>query len=491
MLGLEKQPEKILLFCAVVYSVLFFLFFPAFYSSIDERAYVNNSVLLAQGTLFGQGPGESCNSSFTEQGYHSSYFIGKSAFLLPFLAGGIGGVMASGLVIHLLNFFMFYLILKKMKQNVMCSLLYLLFPAFVWGSRTLYPELLVLTFFLAGFLALLYEKRNFLLLSGALFGIACFVRYDAVLGFAAFFISFLVKDRKKALFFLLGFLPFAFAILCFNQFVYGGPLQSGYGDVLSLASRSVEFGFFAALAGFVVILTLFYPLLLESAFLAKYKHRLAIALVAVFYILFYSRYAVANFLNYDFNAFLFLTIRLRYLFPAIGMLLVPFSVMLTAQLRKWKRYELPLWTGFIVVFIAGAAALSMVHAGFVGERFSVWEQVYANTPEGSMVIGSSDDCMYFSSGFFPEREYFSVDLDNSIRNLPEGTALEDFVQGEAFVMDLRYANRAGSSGPRQDTIDEERKKLADFIEAHSGGLELVFETTEPHSLKVYRLVLGE
>jgi hypothetical protein len=56
---------------------------------------------------------------------------------------------------------------------------------------------------------------------------------------------------------------------------------------------------------------------------------------------------------------------------------------------------------FIALLFVGTLFASHVHANFLNERRTVFEQIYANTPENALIIGSSDDCMYFLNGMFP------------------------------------------------------------------------------------------
>ena len=138
----QIQQNKLLVFVVVVYVLIQFIFFPQMYLSTDEHNYLKNSVLLSEGKIsISDSAYASRASVYTNQGYVASHFIGRSIFIIPFIFFGLIGVMFSGLIIHLLNFILVILLLRKFKIPDFYSLLYLFYPAFIWSSRTLYAEL--------------------------------------------------------------------------------------------------------------------------------------------------------------------------------------------------------------------------------------------------------------------------------------------------------------------------------------------------------------
>ena len=171
-----SMEEKILVLCVVAFSLVHLFYFPSYFASVDEHEYLKNSFLLQKGTLTEPDITKACKAQFNGQGYMSHFFIGRSLFLIPFTFFGFGAVMLSGLVIHLLNMFLFYRLMKKLGYNPLYSLFYLLYPAFFWEARTLNSEILVLTGILAGVYFYLSEKKAHYILAGVFLGLASLVR---------------------------------------------------------------------------------------------------------------------------------------------------------------------------------------------------------------------------------------------------------------------------------------------------------------------------
>jgi hypothetical protein len=212
----KPTDDQWLLLAGIGYAVLFFALFPPLFASIDEYWYAQNAVNILHGHI-----------------EPASYPIGKSILLAPFALLGLGGLMLSGLVIHLVNFALLILILRRLKVRSIYALLYLFFPAFVYASRTLFSELFVLTLFLAGTYLFLSRNLRAYFASGLVFGLATLVRFDALIGSAAFGAGLLLPkpDFKNALAFAAGIIVGIFPLLVVNTLLYGGPLNSGYGNL--------------------------------------------------------------------------------------------------------------------------------------------------------------------------------------------------------------------------------------------------------------------
>ncbi|MCX6802004.1 MAG: glycosyltransferase family 39 protein [Candidatus Diapherotrites archaeon] len=493
-LSLDRD-EKALLACAIAFTIVYAFFFPSFYSSADEHHFLATSLQLQQGAFGEKNAEQTCNAgSYSSNGYIYGQNIGRAISLIPFSFGGLPLAMLSGLLIHLLNFFILSVIFKKMKIRRIFALLYLFYPVIFWESRTLYAEPLVLTGLFTAFYFFISENRKHWALSGALMGLAVLSRYDAALGVGAILLALLLKSLRskkweKFVFVLAGLLPVALAVLLFNMFAYGSPLGTGYGYSGTMLLSSTIFGAEPiSLLFYVGLLLAVYPLMLASPFVSKkFPYKLEFTLFSLAYLFLAARYPPFVFNNSVFTVLL----RMRYALPLAGMLLIPYGVFLNELLEKFKAKEKLLLAGYwaiIAVLFAGSIYASAVHSDFLNGRSAVFGQIYSHTPENALVIGGSDDCMYFLNGFFPARRYLSVDLNQQLAGNPQNLRLENFIDGKTYVMDLRYSNREPGTGGRQDVTDAERKKVLDFIEKNNANLELVFETNVPHSLKIYKWV---
>jgi hypothetical protein len=312
-------------------------------------------------------------------------------------------------------------------------------------------------------------------------------RYDAALGIGAILLALLIKNRKKFLFVLAGFLPVLFTIVLFNTFTYGGALSTGYGESGTGLLYSTIFG--ADIVSIVFYITMFlllYPLMLASPYLLrKFNLKLEYALFSIAYLFLAARY---NPFHFDISLFT-IPLRMRYALPLAGMLIIPYGLFLQKILEKYKNKEKLLLTGywlFIALLFVGTLFASHVHAKFLNERRTVFEQIYANTPENALIIGSSDDCMYFLNGVFPKRRYLNIDLEQGLAGNPQHLTIEQFIDDKTYVLELRYGNRLGRESVRQQTIEKEREKIKEFIEKNKDRLQLVFETSKPHYLKIYK-----
>lgn len=481
--------HKALILAAVTFLVIYLVFFPPMYTAIDEHEYAKNAVLLSKGQLFDVNPLDYCGGVFQGNAYRSTYYLGKSLFFIPFLPLGLKGLFLAGLLIHLLNFGIVALILKRLQVDIRFSMLYLFFPAFSWSARTLYPELLVLTAALAGLFFYLGKTKKDWFLCGLMFGLASIVRYDAVFLFAGFAIASLFKNRSRFLWSVLGIGIVGIGILAANTVLYGGPLSTPYGyDAVHFVANQNP-AVLSNIALLALILLMAYPLMLVSPLLHKKKFGLEIFLSAV--IILYLVARNSNIAVFEFFSPLTFTARMRYLIPIAGLLIIPYSALLNDWLiRIEKKTKNPtavvsrLFWIIGILLVLGTVVLSMAHQDLLSKRATVREQVFAHVPENALVIGSSDDCIYFLKGIFSDRQYYPVDA-----NWFDPGRLAEESDRPVYVMQLKHSNQSDSS-VRQEVIDRSRAKIEPFIAQNQHRLTLVFETTKPHFLKIFAYQKG-
>ncbi|MCR4368477.1 MAG: glycosyltransferase family 39 protein [archaeon] len=485
--GDSRLDSRLILGVAAAFVLIQLVFFPHMYLAIDEHEYLKNASLISQGAFGETNPGYACRSNvYNENGYISNYFIGRSLFLLPFLPFGFDAIMLSGTFIHLINLLLIALLLSRLGVRKIYSLLYLFYPVLLWSSRTLYPELLVLTGFLAGTYFYLGQKNRDWVLSGFFFGLSVLARYDAIFGLVAFAIPAFFADRKKFALFLAGAAPIGLLILTFNSVAYSGALNTGYGSGVGLLASVLKGVIDIDHIFYAIILLVFYPLLLASPYLSKgFVLKKEFALLTIFYFVLNAKFT--SFLAFDFSLQSAFVARLRYLIPLIGLLMVPYAFLISETLSR-KKIELPKKAIYavIILMLAGAAFASSEHTKLLGTRSGVLDEIRANIPEGSIVIGSSDDCIFFQKNFFGDRKYYNVDLGQDLATNPEKISLESLRGKNTYVLELRYGHRSANTGERQDIVDAERAKMSDFIEANKGSLELIYESSSPNQVAIYR-----
>lgn len=481
------KSNSIILLSIAVFLLASFFFFPKFYSATDEHEYLKNSVLLQQGSIAVKDIFSACRSGiFSEKGYISTYPIGESLFLVPFTwLGSLDLVMASGMFLHLLNFLILILILRHLGIRKEFAMLYLFFPAFLWASRTLYPHLLVLATFLTGAYFYLGKNKSSWIISGFSFALAYLIRQDSIIGIIAFGLPLLFLDKKKFVYFIAGALPFIAIIPFLNLLLYGSPIavQAGY------------FSFWQGISPidvvlYALLLMAFYPLLLISPlFLLKKNKELFWAIVLTLPYLVIA--ASMGIFDFEFSIETLLTARMRYLIPVIGLLLIPYSIMLSGFFEKLEKFSgllnsRNLFVAMLLVFSVSTLVASYKHAEFINNyRYSVFESINANIPENALAIGSSDDEMYFIRGFFSNKKYLSIDLNQCLAGNPEKISISSFIGEKPYLIMLYYPYQEGRDAPRQGTVNKERQKMADFINANKENLELVYGS-EKLNLSIYK-----
>ena len=479
------QKWFIVISAALAFTIVHILLFPVFFASVDEHEYLKNSFLIQTGSLAEPDPTLVCTGDFNGSGYVSHFFIGRSLFLIPFTPFGFNAVMLSGLVIHLTNLFIFYRILKRLGYDPIYSILYLLYPAFFWEARTLNSEILVLTAIFSGVLFYLSRSRlekfslrlfkSPFLLSGLSFGLAALVRYESIILSFPFFLVPLVKDRKKFLSMLAGFIPVLLLILWANSLFYGGILSTGYGNPFT---QVTEIGsnphFWSNLGKFILLLSIAYPLMVFSPLFQK-TLRTEILLSTILFLVFYSENAsVAVFPTFHPSAF---TAQLRYVIPLVGLLLISYPPFVERALKRIPiKKSLVLGAFFLALFSVFVLA-SIIHSNFLNDRYSIFSHIYSNTPDGSLLIGSADDCNYVLNEMFPDRYYLNV----------KSPLLKSYMNNfsNVYLLDISYST-VDPTTERGAVAVAERQAIKSFISSHSSMVP-VYSTEKPHHLWIYRL----
>ncbi|QQR93153.1 MAG: hypothetical protein IPJ89_02860 [Candidatus Iainarchaeum archaeon] len=475
--------------CAIIVSaLLFFSFFPLMYVSIDEHQYYKNSILLQRGELKSADPLVYCGGTFKGEDYLSSYHIGKSVALIPFTWLPFPFVMLAGLFIHLLNTGIFALILRKLRLSPWFVMLFAFYPAFIWGSRTLFSETTALTFLLVGTWIYLHEKPQTKLFAGFFFGLAALVRHEAVLLALAFGIAIVWKERhtlreplkSPIVWFVIGGAISAALLLGWNNWYGGNPLTTQIGNPANLFATFPRPLFLNNLVNFFAILCIAFPLLI-FALLKPFRLRLELIIASIFTLFLFAQ--TTNISVYPFISPLTITARMRYLIPLAGLLLIAYAHALQPITQRFaQRIGKTKWVTVLVLFvilIVGAIALHSQHQSLLDKRTAVRNQILTAIPDNAHAIGSSDDCIYFLPQLSGKRTYSKV--DDPAQSLNQ---LQKRLETPIYVVALQYTNQSDSS-IRQDVIDRERMAIVNFVKAHENELQVVYSTKDPHSLTIY------
>lgn len=468
-----------LLITGLIFISIFILFYPPFYIGIDEHEYIKNAFLLRNGSLKTDDPLLYCGGIQTPTGESiSSYPIGKSILLIPFTFLPFAGIFIFGLITHLLNLLLLGGILRQQAIDIRWAALYLFIPIFQWSSRTLYPELSVLTLFLAAYFFWGWKRPTAPFISGLLLGISLFVRYDAIIGIAGFGLHSLFADRKRFLPLILGFIPPFLLLFGFNHFTYGDIFSTGYGAIGEQFQLMIPSDFWINLFTYGVLLALVIPFSYWGAI--RHPHKILFLTMAAGYIVFFSYFT--PFWHFSFSWPLTFTARLRYFIPVLGMLLIPtltwyhgilgrYFFRISGTHRKWVA------TILLFVIIGGSMALHSSHQQLSEPRAEVSEIILNNIPVQSHVIGSADDCIYFLPEYFGKYFYHQAKIDSSFINPDTGY----------YILDIAYLTQIKNDSTRQDVINRERGVIKAFISENRDRLIQVYSSSENARVTIWRV----
>lgn len=477
----------VLVAAGIFFLLTFGMYYPSYFTAGDEHNYLTNAALLSKGELVQPTNEYYCALQTKGDGYFSFYPLGKSLSLVPFLPFQLDGLFWAGALVHILNFILFIFILRALKVNQLFALVYLLFPAFQWSARTLYPELSVLTFFLAAYFMWLHPSSKSAFWAGLLLGIALFMRTDAFLGFIAFFAQAVLKEKNRVKSLVIGFAAPLILFLVVNTTIFGTPLpQAGGASNIFGRTPITELG--GEFITFIIFLFVLTPPLSAWAIRHDKKHWILFGTLAIitsiFFVRFYSFWSLGISIPH------ILTVRLRYFIPAIGLLLIPavqyYSWLWNHHLKQRILKRAPMVANHTVIqaiFVIGLIGMSGAtiflhqnHQSFLASRSVALDTIHGIVPEGSFVIGSADDCIFFLPEFFGEKKYARVDT------LPESFTMTP----STYVLDISYSSQRDTGTSRQEIVDAERQKIKDFITARASELEKVFESKQDTFVTIWR-----
>ena len=480
--------------------------FPSFYASGDEHSYIKTANLLSKGQIIEEDIFYAAGSVNIENGFIPNVPINFPLFIIPFVYLGIPFIFLFSLLLHIINTILVSTTFSKLNISQKYVFLYAFFPALLWLSRTLYAQSLAITFLLAGFLLYLtackeknHIKQKMLVFASAfVFGFAVFIRPDASILMMFFSLVVIWKKRLTAIFFFLGFIIPAALLFLINTILYGNLVTTAYGKsgltiLLLIFSRISIFDIAIYLLAFII----FFPLMLFS-FMPKLKNKYNLELFSLFLGGLIIQAGMSDLSTFIINPASFYFLNFRYLALGIPFILITYAFFLDSFLSKkinvfFEKIKCTfldynkLFFISIFILILACLAFSFVHQDFISKREDVRKQIISNTPEDALIIGSSDDKIYFMKDLLPKRRYLRIDLNSDVRGFEKNAV--DYFDEKTYIMQLTYSNRDDSNAPRQIlTINVERDLINSFIKKNISKLELLFETNVPHNLKIYKWI---
>lgn len=403
--------------------IIFILFLPPFYTSNDERNFIQNAYYISQGGIDNlvrqdvvcEGNGNEAygfkipESAFIDkEGCISKYNLGSSILLSPFVSINWHLAIVITFVFFLISIIFFYKSLVYLKIPKIFILLYSFFPPFAYYSHKSMSEIFSLAF--VSFLMFVtlkiqynYKKETnpnvdwLYMIFGFISGLLVLVRYTnavIVLSLLVYIVlinhnlnkqtDFFIKSSKSLLKIFLGALPFIILFIFVNAYLYGGIFKSGY----SLSGEEFYWNlktFFKQIPQFLLMLNIMYPVMLVgiciSVFTKKTHSLKFVALfLIIFFVLFYGGFYGFNF-NQGINNFLF---GMRFFLPILPLILLVYFDFINRIITRLK-FSRNLLVFFIIVttiiLFAGKVVISKQLFERVSMLKSQSDQLYLNNSE--------------------------------------------------------------------------------------------------------------
>jgi hypothetical protein len=366
---LKFLSKNSLIISVLLLFLVFLLFYPKTYVSIDEHNYLYNGQNLLKGTLKQQ-----CIPDETSQFYLGDYCIYKYNigtsffFILSWIVHPTSAFFITFLT-YVYGIFIFKYLLQEFKIDPIFLFFFAWYPTFIYFSRTLFSEIFSMVFIISTvYFAVKFQKNNnslFGLLSGIFGGLSILIRYSnifliTILYFFLFLISLKKKRQTDWLVVISGIIPFLAFFFIFNFSYYGHPLRSGYfyskeEGVFDLSVFPIQYLYFC------LVLTILYPFMLPISLQTKIKFKTIILFMIFFQIIFYALFP--NNIGAFEGRILDLILGGRFLMPILPMVLFLYFKFLNQFLNK-NLLKIIIFLGILVLCV-NLFLLSKMHQEFL------------------------------------------------------------------------------------------------------------------------------
>jgi hypothetical protein len=375
----------------LIFVFSFFLFYPPTYAISDEAIYFGMAHVLSTGEVFPDQAAYYVPSTIQGPEHRISYPpLGWPLLLSILCKFGWHFFFLMPLTLHLIGYYYFRKILLLWEIDSAFSFLYLLFPTFVFHSRTLMSDLPAAVFFLIGFYYSLQNQKRTLILAGICFGISLWIRYASMVVITPVMTLILFREKHRIIPLLYGFVPFVMLLGIYHYFAFGNPFVTGYDRIGIPLASSFSIGFLMRhFPKYFLILNFLYPLMLLSLPFYKGKRSLEIYSCVGVMVLFYS----ARFWFDSGTNFVQTAIKsLRFLLPIIPLLLLSYLFCLDkyifAKMESYKKW------GFAVVVAICLSAIGIgiqfKHQEYLQRQKHFSDLIYKETSENSSIIANME-----------------------------------------------------------------------------------------------------
>lgn len=396
------------------------IFYPSFYTTTDERDYLENAYLIGEGRLLKQDPqcfdGASCGY-YNDTGFISKYNLGLSFIFLPVVYTDWRLVFLLTVLSFIAGLYVYKRFMEKRGIRPQFIYLYALFPTFIYYSRKAMTEVYSLTLIMVIFY-LLFEKtegksrfkrtlfKYRFTIVGILSGILVLLKYSNVVFLLPILLYWLVLNFKSRIIgnvgqtiflgyetkkgklirwfkdgmkLFIGALPFLIIFILINTIFYGSPFRSGYyfskEEFLIIPSLILP-----QTMKYSLILLAVYPGLILLGLFSKYKHRFLIFALLILSLIFF-----VGFPGYAFTSgILDFIFGIRFLIPILGLVLLTYSETLNNLMNKVKiKYVVNIFfIGITIVLIVNMFVMAYIFKVRSNELATKSEEIYNKVQEG-------------------------------------------------------------------------------------------------------------
>ncbi len=388
-----KIPDLWLTASMLLFTALFFIYYPPIFAIRDESIYLSMTRLLRAGSWYAENPAIPMITVVEALGHRVPlYPPGNAVFLLPFSMMGWQSVFLAGFFLHIAGSWLFSRMAEFFDADTpLAFLLYFLFPPFLLYSRTIMSDMPSMVLFLAACVCY-FNPKGSRAGAGALLGLNLFFRVSNAVLVVPFGIALLLnalrrREWKAFLFFCAGVIPFAVGVLIYNAYFLGSPFLTGYSTAISGVEN---FGFKylpGNLAHYLISLCLMYPLMLAGVFLNRKQYRIEIFLLLGILLAFFGAYYFYDHFPGRLATWGFGT---RFLFPVMPFLILAYADLLDRALGRLPEVItrvitalmiLSLWAVMVFVFQRGDQELR--------KQENLKNIIYQSTRSGDMILYDS------------------------------------------------------------------------------------------------------
>lgn len=390
--------HRVFLLGGIPFLAMALYFYPAMWTYMDENIYIALANVLRHGTIYADQAGVQVPFMASYASHQlPQYPLGMPSLIALFSFAGWRSIFLINILFLFVGFFYFIRWLRLEAIPESYALLYLLYPSFVFYSRTLMTEVTcaaIVTIALYKF----RTKRYFL--SALILGLGFSVKNILVLVMVPMFFATLLewyrigrnKDRSNAgpFLFCAGAIPGVFLVLLYNLISTGNLFTFAYsvhkGQPLSFIH------IFENLLLYGQSLSLIYPLFFVPVLIAVWRReKLVLCAIAILFTSFYLLIPSNWILNNQRPDLLQrLVLQPRYLMPVIPVFLFLYVWELH---RIASRIKFPvqqaLSFGCVLLFIL-LGILSQRHQRYLTALADLQREVYQNTESGFLLIANYD-----------------------------------------------------------------------------------------------------